>query len=260
MFGKMVSRIKKAMKAAQRPQFEQFNPAARFADELAGRIEWTPAAPGGSSFGTHRLVEVRPDRMEFKPSAGLYAFFGIFAAAGVVVLGVFAFGLLGSGSGGPAFGGETGVMIFLLLFGAVFAGSGIAMMCLMGRPRVFDLAGGCYWKGRRRPASSGSADSVETEPNPYQQPLVRPSRAQAATDPGKKPRVVAISDVHAIQLIRERCSGDDSSYWSYELNMVLQDGRRVNVVDHGNLKRIKADARNLAAFLGVPLWDAASEA
>ena len=43
---------------------------------------------------------------------------------------------------------------------------------------------------------------------------------------------------------------------SYELNVVLQDGSRRNVVDHGNLDALRADARELAMFLVVPLWDA----
>ena len=38
--------------------------------------------------------------------------------------------------------------------------------------------------------------------------------------------------------------------------LVLQDGRRLNVVDHGNREQLRADAATLARFLGKPLWDA----
>ncbi|RWX50781.1 hypothetical protein VU01_12641, partial [Candidatus Electrothrix marina] len=51
-------------------------------------------------------------------------------------------------------------------------------------------------------------------------------------------------------------SGNKSSYCSYEINLVLQDGSRINVVDHGKKNRIREDAHALAEFLGKPLWDA----
>ena len=36
----------------------------------------------------------------------------------------------------------------------------------------------------------------------------------------------------------------------------MKDGSRVNVVDHGDLAHIRQDARQLAQFLDVPVWDA----
>jgi hypothetical protein len=65
-----------------------------------------------------------------------------------------------------------------------------------------------------------------------------------------------LEDVHAIQLLREYCRGNKSSYYSYELNLVLHDGRRVNVVDHGKHSQILDEARMLSECLEVPVWDA----
>jgi hypothetical protein len=42
----------------------------------------------------------------------------------------------------------------------------------------------------------------------------------------------------------------------YELNPVLNDGSRINVVDHGNLERLRGDAITLSQFLDKPVWDA----
>ena len=67
---------------------------------------------------------------------------------------------------------------------------------------------------------------------------------------------VRLNGVHALQLISEYVRGNKSSFYSYELNLVLDDGSRVNVVDHGALARLRDDARTLARFLGRPLWDA----
>jgi hypothetical protein len=36
-----------------------------------------------------------------------------------------------------------------------------------------------------------------------------------------------------------------------------KDGKRVNVIDHGDLEKVRTDARTLAEFLNKPVWDAA---
>ena len=61
----------------------------------------------------------------------------------------------------------------------------------------------------------------------------------------------------ALQLLSEHVSGNDSSYYSYELNLVLEDGRRLSVVDHGDCEQLREDAQLLSQLLGKPVWDAA---
>jgi hypothetical protein len=56
--------------------------------------------------------------------------------------------------------------------------------------------------------------------------------------------------------LSEFVSGSKNSYYSYELNLVLDDGSRINVVDHGNLERLRSDANALSQFLDKPVWDA----
>jgi hypothetical protein len=65
-----------------------------------------------------------------------------------------------------------------------------------------------------------------------------------------------LSSIHALQLLSEFVSGSKNSYYSYELNLVLDNGSRINVVDHGNLERLRADASTLSQFLDKPVWDA----
>ena len=65
----------------------------------------------------------------------------------------------------------------------------------------------------------------------------------------------------AVQIVAEVVSQTDQynrtrSYTSYELNLVLRDGRRLNVIDHAHYPCLLADAEALAAFLRVPVWDA----
>lgn len=66
---------------------------------------------------------------------------------------------------------------------------------------------------------------------------------------------MSFSNVYAIQLIKEFVRGDRKSYWSYEFNLVLKDGERINIVDHGNLKQIQGDAQTLQRLMGCKLWD-----
>ena len=65
-----------------------------------------------------------------------------------------------------------------------------------------------------------------------------------------------LNQVCAIQLIREYVSGNKSSYYSYELNLVCADGERINIVDHGSLPVIRNDGETLADYLSIPVWDA----
>ena len=65
-----------------------------------------------------------------------------------------------------------------------------------------------------------------------------------------------LKNAEAIQLIREYIRGRESSYYSYELNLICSDGSRINIVDHGALRKLREDAALLAEYLSIPVWDA----
>ena len=65
-----------------------------------------------------------------------------------------------------------------------------------------------------------------------------------------------LTNPEAIQLIREYVRGNKSSYYSYELNLICSDGSRINIVDHGALRKLRDDAALLAEYLAIPIWDA----
>ena len=65
-----------------------------------------------------------------------------------------------------------------------------------------------------------------------------------------------LENAEAIQLIREYIRGNKSSYYSYELNLICSDGSRINIVDHGALRKLREDAALLAEYLSIPVWDA----
>ena len=194
-------------------------------DPLALRTEWTPAKGGGASFRTHKLVEIHPDRLEFKASLVAKMFYLIFFLAGLGILIGFLFPLFTAEM--PAFNFE---LIIPLIVGLVFASLGGIMLYFGTQPVVFDRRKGFFWKGRTAP------DEV-----------LRQERLKF---------FAKIDQVHAIQLLSEYCRGNKSSFYSYEINLVLENGRRINVVDHGNAAKIRQDAETIAAFLKKPVWDA----
>ncbi len=200
-----------------------FDPA-KFGDPLASQIEWTPARRGGTNFRTHKLKTVGPSRVEFHASIGaiLFSLLFFFLGLGVSVA------LTASWLKGAEAAFEPGLLVPLLL-GLIFMAIGGYLFFSGTTPIVFEKGRGVFWKGRKGP--DDAIDSRNT---------------------GVFGR---IDDVYALQLIAEYVSGKNS-YYSYELNLVLKDGKRINVVDHGNLDRIREDARTLSLFLGKPLWDA----
>ena len=69
-------------------------------------------------------------------------------------------------------------------------------------------------------------------------------------------RSVPFAEVYSIQLLDEevRRTGQPM-FWSYELNLVLRNGKRVHLIDHGNQREIRWDAGDLSRMINVPIWD-----
>lgn len=203
---------------------ESFDPAS-LNDPLALQTSWTPAKRGGANFRTHILVIIDSYRLEFKASIGAKLFYLVFLFVGAGILTFFSFPILSSGE--FSFNPET---ILPLIFGFVFMVVGGCLFYFGTVPIVFDKRTGFFWKGRKSPGN-----------------IINPSALKNFTD---------LDQIHALQLISEYCRGNKSSYYSYELNLVLEDGKRIVVVDHGNKKNLREDAETLSDFLDKPVWDA----
>lgn len=197
-----------------------------FDDPLAEKVDWVPAKGGGANFSTHKLVSNRDYRVEFHATMKAKLFYGVFLVVGLGVLYQFSISKI--------LAGYTDIfkLDFLMtsIFGILFSAAGAAMLYFGTVPVVFDKNAGSFWKGR---AGDGKY-----------------------LDKKKVKFSGLLSDIHALQLISEHCEGDDSSYYSYELNLILGDGQRINVVDHGNKKQVRQETATLSAFLEKPVWDA----
>ena len=187
------------------------------------KTEWSPLEKGGSNFCTRKLVRVSPQRYEFRATVGAIAFYSIFFFIGV---GVSFFSISQFLSSGRIFSAEV---LFLGVFGLIFTSAGVLLFYFGTKRVVFDMQHGCFWKGKIPDDELIYATANE---------LLMPFK-----------------EIHSIQLISEHLSDSDSSYYSYEMNLVSKDGVRTNVIDHGNLEKIREDASTLSEFLDVPVWD-----
>lgn len=201
-----------------------FDPS-RFNDPLAEQIRWTPLKGGGTNFRTHKLFEDGTNRVGFKPTLGATLFGLIFALVGIAIPAGVAYGNIQDGTDL-----RQSEMLFMALFGLAFFGVGSYIYYSYSKPIVFDKLTGLYWKGWKKPDRSAAPNSMEN--------------------------AVRLNHIYALQILEEYIQGDKNSYYSYELNLVLGNGDRLNVIDHGNRTKLRNDAEVLSKFLGKPIWDA----
>jgi len=115
-------------------------------------------------------------------------------------------------------------LLLVALIPLVFVGVGWGVLKQFSKPIFFDKSSGFF--------GEGNGDREKT--------------------------MCSLRDIHALQIIKERVRGNKRSYSSFELNLVLKDGTRRNVVDHGSLSTIQSDALEIVRFIGsrIPIWDA----
>ncbi|SDH49967.1 hypothetical protein [Winogradskyella thalassocola] len=195
-------------------------------DTIESKVSTSPLKTGGASFKTNVLIQENPSKLIYKPSLGAALFSFIFLAVGLGVLFYALFPLFQSHIE------SVSIPWFLILFGLIFSGAGGFLFYIFYKPRVFDKQQGLYYttyafKNHR-------------------------SKRKASED------YLFLKSIIAIQIIGEHVKSDDGSYKSFELNLILDDASRKNVVDHGNLKSIINDAEILSEFLNIPIWHAGS--
>lgn len=67
--------------------------------------------------------------------------------------------------------------------------------------------------------------------------------------------IIPLREIYALQIARERIKSGNKNYYSYELNLILKDKKRVNVLDHKDIEQIKKDAHELSIALGIKIYD-----
>ncbi|MBC8288950.1 MAG: hypothetical protein H8E37_01415 [Planctomycetes bacterium] len=221
------------MSAQVPPQF-QHEPAA-------AATSWGPLVRGGASFRTRELRQVSADRQEFVATRGmmlapLFVFVLMVIQTGMCIF-IYRF-FAGDMELGELWEKRRFVPLFGLGFGALgcvmMLGAATFLWFAARRPVVLDRPSGFFWKGTRDPSQA---------------------------DPATIRNCALLSESVGLQILSEYVVKRDNEgaahrFHSFELNLVLSDASRVNIVDHGNLKALRNDAAMVAEFLSVPVWDA----
>jgi len=142
----------------------------------------------------------------------------------------------------PNFGFNMTVLILILMGGGgaiyllnqrndlaiipilIFLGATIAIYTNLA-PKVFDKQIGYYWTTWNSPTRAVQGKSVE------------------------------LNRICAVQIIFEKVgpSAGHEDVPIYQLNLVLEDLSRINVVAHGNVPKIEEEAKQVSSFLEVPV-------
>ncbi len=184
-------------------------------------VSWKPLRKGGASFKTHTLTKINSKRIEFQTSLGLKIVYLLFTFFGVVMSTVFYyFDIIDT----------EGVSFLPILIGFTFVVTGIILYYIGTAPIVFEKRIGYFWRGRKNPENSIKSSNLKN--------------------------CTKLKNIYAIQIISEYVRTNKNAFDSFELNLVLNDSSRINVIDHANLEQIRLDAKVLSEFLGKPIWDA----
>lgn len=77
----------------------------------------------------------------------------------------------------------------------------------------------------------------------------------ARTLPNGATVFLGFEQVAAVEIVAKRVEDTEVDFTGHELNLVLVDGRRYNVVDHRDGELIGREARTIAGLLGVEVRD-----
>ena len=190
---------------------------AAFGDPVALKTQWGPLRSGGSNFRTSGLVERSPERLEFRPSIQMSLFAGVFILLPLLFAVVFYFVPPDSGP----------FPRYAFIPAGMFSLIGVVLLVASRRPIVFDQVSGFFYRQWKPPRHF---------------------------EPETMRNAALLRDIHALQIVQEHVRGK-SSFLSYELNLVLRNGDRLNVLDHGALEALRGDAARLGRWLGRPVWD-----
>ncbi|MDX1629765.1 MAG: hypothetical protein R3345_13755 [Fulvivirga sp.] len=222
MFDKIKDKIEQY---AQEVLARQQATAKQFDDPIAENTGWTPIKPGGSNFKSQELKLTPQNQLKVVKSKAGKAFYLIFAVVGLGVM-IAAFN--------TSTGTEDDTLRLLMMvgFGAIFFLVGTVPLFKAGKLYIFDKSAGYCWTGKTHPRDIVRAEEMD--------------------------KMIKLDRIKGLQILSERISGSKGrSYRSYELNLILDDHERVNVMDHGNYSSIQKDAKTLSDYLEVPVFDGA---
>ncbi len=220
-------------------------PALELQENLGTEIEWTPLISSIESNRFYRLMHVDGETIKWAGSIGVYILSLLF---------LMPLGLLGLSSSFT-----DGSNFLFLFYGIFFLGTGLMFIEYYSIPLVFNKRNGLFYKPRRslfvklmmmKWVNSFLEKKYTSFYSKYYKPIL-----------SKNTLSVKLKDIKAIQVLRKEDKMEDSVLYSYELNLILQNHQRWNIVAQLSDFEVLKDAQTLANFLDVPLlrWDKRKE-
>jgi len=222
----MLKRFHRALKKIATEK-DRFDPT-QFGDDLANQISWKPARSVGINFRVRKLIIEEPHLAKFRITAGAILFGLFFMLMFTCIPSAIVLANLPKQSDGTL---TIDSRLLPLVVGPAISFTGILFIYFQLTPIRFDKKAGYFRKGRKA-AKVGMHQKTDFSIG-----------------------LVELNDVHALQLLA-KTFGRSGTDQSYELNLVLKTGQRLNVVTQGGRTRMQKDASTLSQFLEVPLWDA----
>jgi len=184
-------------------------------------VDWSPVKKGGTNITSHRLRVINAKRIEVFATWQIKVFSLFFAGFG---------GSIGTFMSVAAWRESGGlIVLFPAGIGLIFVAVGLALYYSTGQLGVFDKSLGWYWRSRKQQNETSQ--------------IIAQMKEKAK-----------LNEVQALQLLTERVtSSKGASYKSYELNLILANNARINVMDHGSKRVINESAQQLSLFLSVPI-------
>ena len=203
---------------------DDWSKIASFDDDLASRTDWERIKRRGSNIKTYYAVVVNTSLLRFKKSFFMLIFPWLLMIGGLVLF----FFLNGKSFDVSHYSFDNDDQIMKIVVPGILFLAGLIRLLLFSKYIQFDKQTGYYSKGFRK-------------------------RKDKYPQEGKNR--VHLDRIYAIQIVSKIVRNSKRRFRSYELNLVLKDNSRVNVIDHSNQTSIRNDAELLSRFLKVPVWD-----
>lgn len=182
------------------------------------QIEWSPASSLGASFCTHRLSVSSDGKLEFKPTLGMKLFYYTFCFLTYCTPLFFVGGFIA---------GEVPLYALFMIFGVTVLFSYVCKILykMAFSPMYFDRMNNRFF------ALESSILGAEKEIEE------------------------TISSINALQILSKRVASSNKSYTAYELNLVMDSGKRRTVLSHASYDDIKKDAQTIGMHLGISVLE-----
>lgn len=199
-----------------------------FGDSFADTVCWKPLVPGGVNEITRTLPVLKERSLILKATLGqqLTTYFGAFLGMYLIYI----LTSVASNVGSPIYSNA----IYLI-------SSLVALFIIMNfrdiyTPIIFDKKSG-YFLRNCKIGESSKRNSLK--------------------------RSCLLSDIYAIQIVSEECiqpqKNGFSWFESFEINLILNDSSRLNVIDCANYAHVSKSAGKIGDFLRVPIWNASKQ-